>query len=95
MEWDGNSMSLASMHRAGKCDNLEIDEVWPVSTEIIPNGGIGVYWHGDIGFGEFKLYWGKDEKLHASTEFLDKNDKDKKFTAEILRLLINEIIIDD
>ena len=51
MEWEGYSMSLASMHRAGKCDNLAIDEVWPVSTKVIPNGVIGVYWHGDIGFG--------------------------------------------
>lgn len=38
-----------------KCSGLQIDEVWPVSTRVRPNGGIGVYWSGDVGFGEFVL----------------------------------------
>lgn len=72
---------------------LQIDEIWPVSTKVKPNGGIGVYWSGDIGFGEFCLYWEDDGKLHADTEYLDK-DNDKRFTEAILKLLVKEIVID-
>ena len=77
-----------------KCSNLRINEVWPVNTSLIKNGGIGVYWSGDIGFGEFVLKWGDDGKLHANTEFLDHGD-DKRFTEAILKLLVSEIVIDE
>ncbi len=73
---------------------IEIDEIWPVSTEVNPKGGIGVYWSGDVGFGEYVLFWGEDGKLHADTEFMDRGE-DKAFTAEILRLLVEQIIIDE
>lgn len=76
-----------------KCSGLQIDEVWPVRIDLHPNGGIGVYWSGDIGWGEFVLVWGEDGKLHANTEYLD-HDTDKRFTEAILKLLVNEIIID-
>ena len=74
--------------------NLYIDEVWPISTEIVPNGGIGIYWSGAIGFGQFILYWGEDGKLHADTECLSSN-KNKDFVKAILNLLVEEIVVDD
>ena len=77
-----------------KCSGLQIDEVWPVSTKVCPNGGIGVYWSGDVGFGEFVLTWGDDGKLHADTEHMDRGE-DKRFTEAILKLLAAHIIIDD
>lgn len=77
-----------------KCSNLRINEVWPVNTSLFKNGGIGVYWSSDIGFGEFVLKWGDDGKLHANTEFLDRGE-DKRFTEAILKLLVSEIIIDE
>ena len=76
-----------------KCSGLQIDEVWPVSTKVCPNGGIGVYWSGDVGFGEFALTWGDDGKLHADTEHMDRGE-DKRFTEAILKLLAAQIIID-
>lgn len=77
-----------------KCSGLQIDEVWPVSTVVYPNGGIGVYWSGDVGFGEFALIWGDDGKLHAHTEHMDRGE-DKRFTEAILELLAAQITIDD
>lgn len=77
-----------------KCRGLQIDEVWPVRTKVCPNGGIGVCWSGDVGFGEFVLAWGKDGKLHADTEHMDR-EEDKRFTEAILKLLTAHIIIDD
>lgn len=82
------------MTKPDKCSNLQIDEVWPVSTRVVENGGIGVYWSGDVGFGEFVLKWGTDGKLHAETEFMDRGN-DKRFTEAILKLLVSEIIIDE
>lgn len=74
---------------------LEIDEVWPVSTDIHPNGGIGVSWSAQgIGFGEYVLWWGDDGKLHADTEYMDKGEH-KEFTEAILAALVKEIIIDE
>lgn len=83
----------AEMPCPDKCSGLKINEVWPVSTEVCKNGGIGVYWGGNIGFGEFVLAWGEDGKLHAETEHLD-SDSDKRFTEAILSLLVERIIID-
>ena len=71
-----------------KTSGLCIDEVFPAL------GGIGINWSGDIGFGEFMLTFGSDGKLHAMTEHVDSNE-DKRFTAELLRLLVDEIVIDE
>ena len=73
--------------------HVKIDEVWPVSTEIHPNGGIGIDWSADIGFGQFILHWGEDGKLHAYTECMDKGE-DKVWTKLMLTKLVDEIIID-
>ncbi len=81
------------MSKPNKTDRLTILDVCPVSTEVIPNGGIIVSWCGDIGFGEWTLYWGDDGKLHADTEYLDRHD-DRAFTEEILKLLAEQIVID-
>lgn len=70
-----------------------IDRVWPVSTKVIPDGGIGIDWVGPIGFGECILYWGSNEKLHADTECLSTND-DKRFLKTMLELLIDHIEVD-
>lgn len=82
------------MTKIDKCSGLQIDEVWHVSTAVHPNGGIGVYWSGDVCFGEFVLAWGDDGKLHADTEHMDRGE-DKRFTEAILKLLAAHIIIDD
>lgn len=76
-----------------KIDEYIIDRVWPVSTEIVPNGGIGIDWIGPIGWGQLTLYWGEDEKLHADTELLSTNE-DKRFIEEILKILPEYIIVD-
>lgn len=73
---------------------LQIDEVWPVSTDICKKGGIGIDWSGDIGFGQWTVWWGEDGKLHADTECLDNNDS-KKFTKAILERLVDLIVVDD
>lgn len=70
-----------------------IDEIWAINTEIVPDGGIGIDWSGPIGFGEFTLYWGKDNKLHADTEHLATNE-DKDFIKIMLNLLVDKIIVD-
>lgn len=74
--------------------DYSIDELYPISTEIIPDGGIGIKWSGPIGWGEFALYWGEDNKLHADTEHLASN-QNKNFIKKILNLLIDEIIVDN
>ncbi len=71
-----------------------IDEIWPVSTKIIPDGGIGIDWSGPIGWGQLTIYWGKDNKLHAETETLCSNNN-KIFLKKILNLLADEIIVDE
>ena len=73
--------------------NYQIERIWPVSTQIIPNGGIGIDWSGPIGFGQLTIYWGDDERLHADTECLSSND-DKRFILEILNLLPSYIQVD-
>ena len=70
-----------------------IDKIWPVSTEIVPDGGIGIDWSGPIGWGQFVLYWEEDGKLHADTECLSSNE-DKRFIKEILKLLPAFIEVD-
>lgn len=72
----------------------KIDRIWPVSTEVCPSGGIGIDWHGLIGFGQLTLYWGDDDKLHANTECLCSND-DKRFMQRIFNLLLDFIEVDD
>ena len=71
-----------------------IDEVWPVSTDLFPKGGIGIEWGGPIGFGQLELYWGDDDKVHAYTECLG-----REFLRMMLQLLAHhladEIVIDD
>ena len=62
-------------------DGLKITEVWPVSTEVLPNGGIGVSWSSKGGFGQLTLYW-DNGKLVADTETLS-----EKFLKRILELL--------
>ena len=82
------------MARANKEVKIDIDEVWPINTKVIPNGGIGVSWSGNIGFGEYQLFWGDDGKLHADTEHMDRGE-DKRFTKLILQKLSEYITIDD
>ena len=76
-----------------KDPHIEIERVWPVSTKVVPNGGIGIDWSADIGFGQFTLHWGEDGKLHAYTECMDKGE-DKLWTKLMLMKLADEIVID-
>lgn len=74
--------------------NVVITEIWPVSTNVHPNGGICIEWAANgIGFGEYVLFWGDDNKLHADTEYMDCG-KCKSFTREVLNALADEVIID-
>jgi len=74
--------------------NVVITEIWPLSTNVHPNGGIGISWAAKgIGFGEYVLFWGDDNKLHADTEYMDCGEC-KSFTREVLSALANEVIID-
>lgn len=71
-------------------DNLQIDAV-----ERGSNGAIIIEWSSkDIGFGEFVLKFGDDNKLHAQTESMDA-DQDKEFTRKILHLLTDLVVIDN
>ena len=64
-------------------DDLEITEVWPVSTKVMPHGGIGVSWSSRGGWGQLVLYWSEDGKtLLADTETLG-----YEFAEKILSLL--------
>ena len=72
--------------------NLKISEVWPVSTVIHPNGGIGISWVGD-GWGDAVIWWDDDGKLHADTECLSSNE-DKEFLVNILIQLADKIIVE-
>ena len=74
--------------------NLAISEVWPVSKEVIENGGIGIDWSSDAGWGQLVLYWGTDGKLRADTEHICTNE-DKTFMKAVLNLLADEIIVDE
>lgn len=71
-----------------------IDRIWPVSTKVIPDGGIGIDWSGPVGWGQLVLYWGEDNKLHADTECLSSNE-DKRFIEKILKLLPAFIEVDE
>ena len=79
--------------KVSKTDDLQIDSVWPVSTEVYAQGGIGVDWSCAAGFGQLALFWGSDHKLHADTECMD-GGNDKRFTKKILELLPEFIEID-
>ena len=74
--------------------HIVIEKIWPVSTKLYPNGGIGIDWSADIGFGQYVLYWGNDGKLHADTECMDSGE-DKRWTRAMLMKLVDEIVIDE
>ena len=74
--------------------HIVIERVLPVSTEVVPNGGIWIDWSADIGFGQYVLYWGNDGKLHADTECMDSGE-DKRWTRAMLMKLVDGIVIDE
>ena len=69
--------------------NISIDGVWKVNTNIVPDGGFGIDWSCDLGWGQLELYWGDDDKIHADTECMGKN-----FVKQVLTKLIDELVID-
>ena len=73
--------------------DIHIDDVWPVSREVFPLGGIGVNWHADIGFGEASLYFTNSGELHADTEYMCDHE-DREFLKNVLAKLAEEVIID-
>lgn len=57
--------------------------------------GFIISWSSDIGFGEYAVWKDcsdNDFKLYANSECMDSND-DKEFVAELMRLVINKLII--
>lgn len=74
----------------------ELDEVrvWIRQHEVCPNGVIGFDWSGSPGCGRYELIADKEEKLHAMSEYMDKED-DKNFLKIILDKVIEDIIVDE
>ena len=54
-------------------ESTVIDNIFPVSTKIISDGGIDIWWTNNESNGEVVIYWGSDGKLHADTEFRNRD----------------------
>lgn len=73
--------------------HLRVDDIKGYSNEVF--NGVTIYWSSDIGFGEYTI--GKEPKddsgkIYADSECMDSND-DKEFISELMRLLVNKLII--
>ena len=79
------------MESIDACNNLEITEIWPLSTEVVKNGGIGIEWSSDAGYGQLVLYW-QGDKLCADTEHMCLNEN-KTFLKAVLNHLADKINI--
>lgn len=73
---------------------IQIDEIWAVNQKVVPGGGIGFSWSGNIGFGEYIITIDENGVPHADTEHMDRGE-DKWFTNLILAEFAKKIIIDD
>ena len=89
--YDPNEFFSAERKAAIKYGDIHICDIWPVSTEVCKNGGIGIDWSNrSIGFGQLTLYWGDDGRLHADTELMGTD-----FARAVLSKLADELVLDD
>ena len=82
------------MSKIDATKNLIITEIWPANHPETKDGGIGVDWLSEAGWGQCIFVWDKDKKLHAYTEHMCSNEN-KTFIKAILELLVDEIIVED
>ena len=76
-----------------KIENLTIDRIWIRQHDVCPNGVIGIDWSANIGFGQYVLVVGDDDKLHADSECMDRGES-KEFIKALLNKMIDEIIVE-
>jgi hypothetical protein len=80
---------------------LQIDEIWPVRTDVALRG-ISINWSSDSpvkyfhesNVGQWQLMWGNDGKLHTDMTYPLDSATAKRFTETILSLLASEVVID-
>ena len=73
--------------------HLQIDDIGGFNND--EHTGIIISWSSDIGFGEYTIW--KDTKdnefkLYSDSECMDRDD-DKEFISELMRLLVNKLMI--
>lgn len=88
--WSRELMNSVLPSNSPDNDNLTVSAVWPVSTEVISDGGIGINWDSNRGWGQLELYWGDDGMLHADTEYMG-----LEFVRRVLSMLADKVIIDE
>lgn len=70
-----------------------LDEVIPFSNEMYE--GFILRWYGNIGFGEYTIHREKSgTEWKADSEHMDKQE-DKSFLKELLRQMVDMVIIED
>jgi hypothetical protein len=69
---------------------VDVDDIDFWGENEITNGGMGIYWSGNIGFGQLDIYKDKDGKYIVDTECMSTND-DKEFINLIFSKLIEKI----
>ena len=70
--------------------NLKIDDI---DVSVSSNGDIGIYiyWSSNIGFGEYTLFYDKEQNAwFADSEYMDSND-DKAFLTELMSKFIEKV----
>ena len=85
-------MAISSFNKRCK---VKVNDIWPVSTKLYQNRGIGADWESPAyGFGRWAIYWGDDGKLHLSTECMD-GGTNRTFSKAILENILVDAIVDD
>lgn len=70
--------------------NLKIDDF---EIAVVSNGNIQIYiyWSSNIGFGEYSLFYNKEQdSWYADSECMDSND-DKAFLTELMSKFIEKV----
>ena len=70
--------------------NLKIDDF---EIAVVSNGNIQIYiyWSSNIGFGEYSLFYNKEQNSwSADSECMDSND-DKEFLTELMSKFIEKV----
>lgn len=76
----------------GKEVDIEINDIIPFSNEQYK--GFTIQWSGNIGWGEYTIYYDNIEGVwHADSECMDKGD-DKEFLTLLLNEFIKQVRID-
>lgn len=73
--------------------HLSVDDIKGFDNDSY--SGFKIYWSSDIGFGEYTIWTEMEDgelKLYGDSEHMDSND-DKEFVTELMRLVVNKLII--